>query len=335
MVAKNILETIGKTPLVRLNNIVKDVPGSVYAKIEAFNPGQSAKDRVAHYMIEKAEREGTLKPGATLVEATSGNTGFSLAMVSRIKGYKCVLTVSSKSSAEKINLLRAMGAKVVVCPAAVKGDDPRSKYSRAEQLSKEIPGAYYVNQNHNLANSEAHYSTTGPEIWSQTRGRITHFVCCTGTGGTLSGTAKFLKEQNPKIQIIGVDAVGSVLKKYFQTGIFDENEISPYKVEGLGKKIIPGNVNFDIIDHMEKVNDKDSAIAARNLASLEGLFCGYSSGAAMQAILQLGHTFTENDLIVTLFSDHGSRYLGKIYNNEWMKNEGFLTEQDEKIKANV
>ncbi len=336
MVFTNILETIGQTPLVRLNKIVADVPGSVFAKIEAFNPGQSAKDRVALYMIEKAEREGNLQPGATLVEATSGNTGFSLAMVSRIKGYKCILTVSSKSSSEKINLLRAMGAKVVVCPAGVKAEDPRSYYSRAIQLSKEIPGAYYVNQNFNLDNSEAHYSTTGPEIWKQTDGKITHFVCCAGTGGTLSGTSKYLKEKNPNIKIIAVDAVGSVLKKYYQTGIFDENEISPYKVEGLGKTIIPGNVNFDIIDHFEKVNDKDSAITARNLASMEGLFCGYSSGAAVQAILQLKHIFTENDHIVTLFSDHGSRYLGKIYNNEWMKNEGFLADShDEKIKVEV
>lgn len=335
MVFKNILEAIGKTPLVQLNSIVDGLEGQFYAKIEAFNPGHSAKDRIALYMIEKAEREGNLQAGATLVEATSGNTGFSLAMVSRIKGYNCTLTVSSKTSMEKINLLRAMGAKVVVCPASVHADDPRSYYSRAKSLAKEIPGAYYVNQNFNLDNSDAHYYTTGPEIWEQTKGKITHYVCCCGTGGTISGTARFLKEMNPDIKIVGVDAVGSVLKKYHQTGEFDENEIKSYKVEGLGKTIIPANVNFDIIDHFVKVNDKDSAHTARALAGQEGIFCGYSSGSAMQAILQIGYKFKKDDVVVALFSDHGSRYLGKIYNNDWMQQQGFLQENTPTETVNV
>jgi len=324
MVFKNILEAIGKTPLVQLNSIVDGLEGQFYAKIESFNPGQSAKDRIALYMIEKAEREGQLQPGATLVEATSGNTGFSLAMVSRVKGYNCVLTVSSKTSMEKINALRAMGARVVVCPKGVEADDPRSYYSRAKSLCEEIPNAYYVNQNFNLDNSDAHYHTTGPEIWEQTEGKITHYICCAGTGGTISGTARFLKEKNPNIEIIAVDAYGSVLKKYYQTGKLDPNEIKSYRVEGLGKTIIPANVNFDIIDHFEKVTDEDSAHAARALANKEGIFCGYSSGSVMQTILQLGHHFTKDDVVVGLFSDHGSKYLGKIYNNDWMEQQGFI-----------
>ncbi len=339
MVYQSVLETIGKTPLIELSRITQAVPAQVFAKVEAFNPGQSAKDRVAKYMVEKAERLGLLKPGATLVEATSGNTGMGLAMVARAKGYKCVLTVSSKSSQEKINLLRAMGAKVVVCPKDAKPEDPRSYYSRAVQLSKDIEGAYYINQNFNLDNSEAHYNTTGPEIWEQTKGKITHLVVCAGTGGTISGTAKYLKEQNPNVKIIAVDAVGSVLKKYYQTGIFDENEIQSYRVEGLGKTIIPANVNFDIIDHFEKVNDKDSAFTARALVQQEALFLGYSSGSAIQAVLQLNEreVFTKDDVVVAICPDHGSRYLGKIYNDEWMHQQGFFDEQseDEKAKPNA
>ncbi len=325
MIYNNILETIGKTPLVKINQVAGDIEASVFAKLEAFNPGQSAKDRVAAYMVQQAEKSGRLRPGATLVEATSGNTGFSLAMIARVKGYKCILCVSSKSSKEKINRLRAMGAEVVVCPKHVKPEDPRSYYSRAVQIAKDTPGAYYVNQNFNLDNSAAHYHSTGPEIWEQTNGKVTHLVVCAGTGGTLSGTAQYLKEKNPDIKIIAVDAVGSVLKKYWQTGIFDENEIKSYKVEGLGKTIIPGNVNFDIIDHFEKVNDKTSALTARALASQEGLFIGYSSGSVMQAILQLKNEFKKGEVVVGIMSDHGNSYLGKIYNDEWMQEQGFLT----------
>ena len=329
MVYTSVLDTIGKTPLIELQRVTAHLPATVFAKVEAYNPGQSAKDRIAKYMVEKAERQGLLQPGATLVEATSGNTGFGLAMVARAKGYKCVLTVSSKSSQEKINLLRAMGAKVVVCPKDAKPEDPRSYYSQAIRLSKEIPDAYYINQNFNLDNSEGHYMTTGPEIWAQTRGKITHLVVCVGTGGTISGTARFLKEKNPDIKIIGVDAYGSVLKKYNDEGVFDENEIQSYRVEGLGKTIIPANVNFDLIDHFEKVNDKDSAFAARALAQQEALFLGYSSGSAIQAVLQLGEQFTAKDTVVAICPDHGSRYLGKIYNDEWMREQGFMDDNYE------
>ena len=327
MVYNNILETIGDTPLIRLNKVAEDVPASVFAKVEAFNPGQSAKDRIALYMITKAEKEGLLKRGDTIVEATSGNTGFSLAMVARLRGYKCILTVSSKASKAKINMLLAMGAKVVTCPAGVDADDPRSYYSRAKQIAKETPNAYYMNQNFNLDNSAGHYHSTGPEIWRQTKGQITHLVVCAGTGGTLSGTARYLKDQNPDIQIIAVDADGSVLKKYYETREFDENEIHPYQIEGLGKTIIPANVDFDVIDEFVKVNDRDSALAARRLAADDGIFVGYSSGAAMQAILQIKDRLSPSDVVVTIFSDHGSRYVGKIFNDEWMKQQGFLEEE--------
>ncbi len=327
MINQSVLDTIGNTPLIELQKVTATVSATVLAKVEAYNPGQSAKDRIAKYMVEKAERLGKLKPGATLVEATSGNTGFGLAMVARAKGYKCVLTVSSKSSQEKINLLRAMGARVVVCPKEAKPEDPRSYYSQAIRLSKEIEGAYYINQNFNLDNSEAHYATTGPEIWKQTKGQITHLAVCVGTGGTISGTARYLKEQNPNIKIIGVDAVGSVLKKYWETNIFDENEIQSYRVEGLGKTIIPANVNFDLIDHFEKVNDKDSAFTARAMARDEALFLGYSSGSAVQAVLQMEHHFKPTDVVVAICSDHGSRYLGKIYNDEWMHQQGFMDDE--------
>ena len=327
MVYNNILETIGDTPLIRLNKVAEDVPASVFAKVEAFNPGQSAKDRIALYMITKAEKEGLLKRGDTIVEATSGNTGFSLAMVARLRGYKCILTVSSKASKAKINMLLAMGAKVVTCPAGVDADDPRSYYSRAKQIARETPNAYYMNQNFNLDNSAGHYHSTGPEIWRQTKGQITHLVVCAGTGGTLSGTARYLKDQNPDIQIIAVDADGSVLKKYYETREFDENEIHPYQIEGLGKTIIPANVDFDVIDEFVKVNDRDSALAARRLAADDGIFVGYSSGAAMQAILQIKDRLSPSDVVVTIFSDHGSRYVGKIFNDEWMKQQGFLEEE--------
>jgi len=326
----SILETIGQTPLIRLNQIAADIPATVYAKVEGFNPGLSAKDRIALYMIEKAEREGKLCPGGTIIEATSGNTGYSIAMISTIKGYKCILTLSAKASKEKIQSLKALGAEVIVCPTGVTSDDPRSYYSVAKRLSTEIENSYYLNQNYDAANMEAHYHTTGPEIWKQTKGKITHYVACAGTGGTISGTARYLKEQNPAVQVVGVDAYGSVLAKYHETGQFDPNEIFSYKVEGLGKSIIPSNVDFDIIDRFIKVNDHDSALCARQLAKDEGLMVGYSSGSAMCAVLELGKELTEDDVIVVLFSDHGTKYLGKIFNDDWMRNQGFMPEMPEK-----
>lgn len=322
---ENVLATIGNTPLIRLNRICNDFPAEVYGKVEAFNPGQSAKDRIALYMVEQAEKNGFLKPGGTVIEATSGNTGYSLAMISALKGYRCVLTVTSKASQEKLSLLRSLGAEVIVCPADAEPEDPRSYYSRAEQLSREIPDSYYLGQNWNQDNSKAHYYTTGPEIWKQTEGRITHYICCAGTGGTLSGTARYLKERNPDIQIIGVDAYGSVLQKYWETGIFDKGEIYSYKVEGLGKTIIPDNVHFDLIDDFIKVTDRSSALRARQLAREEGLLLGYSSGAAMQCVFQIRKQFKPTDVVVVLFPDHGSRYLGKVYNDEWMKQQGFIS----------
>lgn len=322
---ESVLETIGNTPLIKLSRMADGIiPATVFGKVEAYNPGHSAKDRIALFMVEEAERRGDIKPGDTIVEATSGNTGYSLAMVCAIKGYHCILTVTSKTGQEKLALLRNLGAEVVVCPADAEPEDPRSYYARAEQLAAEIPNAYYLRQNWNLDNSEAHYRSTGPEIWEQTEGRITHYVCCAGTGGTLSGTARYLKEKNPNIKIIGVDAYGSVLKKYWETGIFDPNEIHSYKVEGLGKTIIPDNVAFDLVDDFVKVTDRNSAIRARALARKEGLLLGYSSGSAMEAVYQIRHQLKPEDVVVALFPDHGSRYLGKIYNEEWMKQQGFL-----------
>ncbi|MEL6971944.1 MAG: cysteine synthase family protein [Bacteroidota bacterium] len=316
---ENVVATIGNTPLIRLSNVTQGIiPATVYAKVEAFNPGQSAKDRVARYMIEQAEANGQLKAGGTVIEATSGNTGYSLAMVSALKGYRCVLCVTSKAGQEKLSLLRSLGAEVVVCPADVEPEDPRSYYSRAEQLEREIPNSVYLRQNWNKNNQLAHYTSTGPEIWEQTEGRITHYVCCAGTGGTLSGTAQYLKEMNPDIQIVAVDAYGSVLKKYWETGVFDKNEIYSYKVEGLGKTIIPDNVDFDVIDDFIKVTDRNSALRARALARREGLMVGYSSGSAMDAVFKLRHQLKPSDVVVVLFPDHGSRYLGKIYNDEWI-----------------
>ncbi len=320
----NILEAIGNTPLIRLNKITEGIRGTAYAKMEAMNPGLSAKDRIAIHMIEKAEKEGRLKPNGTIIEATSGNTGFSIAMISAIRSYRCILTVTSKISQEKINLLKAMGARVILCPKSVKPDDPRSYYQRAIQLSKDIPNSLYLNQNFNYDNVEAHYLSTGPEIWKQTEGKITHFLCSTGTGGTLSGTAKYLKEQNPDIQVIAIDAYGSVLKKYFDTGVYDPNEVYPYRIEGTGKNIIPDNVRFEYIDRYVKVTDKHSAFKARRLAKQEGLLVGYSSGAVMQGLFEIRRDLKKDDVAVLIMADHGSRYLGKIFNDEWMEEQGFL-----------
>ncbi|MDC8001621.1 pyridoxal-phosphate dependent enzyme [Aequorivita todarodis] len=322
----NVLELIGNTPLIKLNKITQKMKGNYFAKVEAFNPGHSTKDRIALYIIEEAERKGILKPGDTIIETTSGNTGFSIAMVSIIKGYECILAVSSKSSADKIDMLKTMGAKVYVCPAHVSADDPRSYYEVAKRLHNEIKGSVYINQYFNELNIDAHYQTTGPEIWEQTAGKITHLVACSGTGGTISGTARFLKEQNPNIKVIGIDAYGSVLQKYHQTKEFDANEIYPYRIEGLGKNLIPTATDFDIIDKFEKVTDESSAHTARELAKTEGLFVGYTSGAAMQGLKQLEEEgeFDENSNIVVIFPDHGSRYMSKIYNDEWMNQQGFF-----------
>lgn len=321
------LELIGNTPLVRLNKITENLKGSFYAKVEAFNPGHSNKDRIALHIIEQAEEKGILKPGSTIIETTSGNTGYSLAMVSIIKGYDCILAVTSKSSPDKIDMLRSMGAKVYVCPGHVSADDPRSYYQVAKRLSEEIEESIYINQYFNELNTEAHYLTTGPEIWNQTGGKITHLIASSGTGGTISGIGRYLKEQNKDVQIIGVDAYGSVLKKFHETQEFDPNEIYPYRIEGLGKNLIPSATDFDVIDHFEKVTDEESAHAARDIAKQEGLFVGYTSGAALQAARQLdkeGTFFDENSVVVVIFCDHGSRYMSKIYSDKWMREQGFF-----------
>ena len=322
---ENVLELIGKTPLIKLNNITKGMKGNYFAKVEAFNPGHSAKDRIALYIIEKAEREGILTPGDTIIETTSGNTGFSIAMVSILKGYKCILAVSSKSSKDKIDMLKSMGAQVYVCPANVAADDPRSYYEVAKRLHNEIAGSVYINQYFNTLNIDAHYHTTGPEIWEQTAGQITHLVACSGTGGTISGISRYLKEQNPDIEVIGIDAYGSVLQKFHETREFDKNEIYPYRIEGLGKNLVPEATDFDSIDRFIKVTDEDSALTARDIAKLEGLFVGYTSGAAMQGIKQLEEEgiFNTKSNVVVVFPDHGSRYMSKIYSDEWMQKQGF------------
>ncbi|MDT0677215.1 PLP-dependent cysteine synthase family protein [Autumnicola musiva] len=327
----NVLQLIGNTPLIQINKITKGFKGDFYAKVEAFNPGNSAKDRIALYIIEEAERKGILKPGSTIVETTSGNTGFSIAMVSVIKGYECILAVSSKASKDKINMLKTMGAKVYVCPAHVDADDPRSYYQVAKRIHSETKNSVYINQYFNELNMEAHYRTTGPEIWKQTEGKITHLIACSGTGGTISGTAKYLKEQNSDIKIIGIDAYGSVLKKFHETREFDSEEIYPYRIEGLGKNLIPTATDFDVIDKFVKVTDEESAHMARDLAKTEGLFLGYTSGAAMQGIKQLAEEgeFEENSRVVTIFSDHGSRYMSKVYSDDWMNEQGFFDTKNE------
>ena len=330
-VVNNLLELVGNTPMVKIDNLTKDFNGTILAKLESANPGHSSKDRIALYIVESAEKKGILKPGDTIIETTSGNTGFSLAMVSLIKGYKCILAVSSKSSNDKIDMLKAMGATVYVCPANVSADDPRSYYEVAKRLHSEIKGSIYINQYFNDLNADAHYSSTGPEIWDQTQGKITYLVVCSGTGGTISGTARYLKEKNPNIKVIGVDAYGSVLKKYHETGEFDENEIYPYRIEGLGKNLIPSATDFEIIDRYVKVTDEDSAHSARQLVKYEGIFVGYTSGAAFQAVKQLNHEkeFNESDVVVVIFPDHGSRYLSKIYSDKWMEDQGFTDSKRE------
>ncbi|MDA9849397.1 cysteine synthase family protein [Flavobacteriaceae bacterium] len=331
-VFNNVLQLIGETPLVKLNKITSNFNGEFYAKLESFNPGHSSKDRIALFIIDEAERKGIIKPGDTIIETTSGNTGFSIAMISIIKGYDCILAVSSKSSSDKIDMLKTMGAKVYVCPANVSADDPRSYYEVAKRLNQEIKGSVYINQYFNDLNIEAHYKTTGPEIWTQTQGKITHLIACSGTGGTISGVSKFLKEKNPNIKILGVDAYGSVLKKYHETKEFDEKEIYPYRIEGLGKNLIPSATNFNLIDKFIKVKDEDSAHTARELAKTEGLFVGYTSGAAVQAVKQFAsnNEFKSDDLIVVIFPDHGSRYLSKIYSDKWMETQGFFDSEHEK-----
>ncbi|WP_066755665.1 pyridoxal-phosphate dependent enzyme [Crocinitomix algicola] len=322
----NILETIGNTPLVRLNKITKEIKATVLAKIETTNPGNSVKDRMALKMVEEAEAQGLIKPGGTVIEGTSGNTGMGLALACIAKGYKLICVLSDKQSKEKMDILRAVGAEVVVCPTAVEPDDPRSYYSVSKRLAEETPNSWYVNQYDNPANSLAHYEQTGPEIWEQTEGKITHFVVGVGTGGTISGTGKFLKEQNPTIQNLGIDTYGSVFKKYHETGIFDENEIYPYITEGIGEDILPKNVDFSVIDYFEKVTDKDAAVMTRRLAREEGIFVGNSAGSAIAGLLQMKDRFKEDDVIVVLFHDHGSRYVGKMFNDDWMRERGFLDE---------
>lgn len=323
-IKNNILETIGNTPMIRLNKIAEDIPGTILAKTEYFNPGHSVKDRMALSMLEGAEKEGKLKPGGTVIECTSGNTGMGLALACIVKGYKLICTTSDKQSKEKFDVLEAMGAEVIVCPTAVAPDDPQSYYSVAERKSKEIENSFWVNQYDNPYNAVAHYETTGPEIWEQTDGTITHFVVGVGTGGTISGVGKYLKEKNPDIKLWGADTYGSVFKKYHETGEFDEAEIYPYITEGIGEDILPKNVNFDIIDRFEKVTDKDGVLITRELAKKEGLFLGNSAGSAFGVVRQLKDELKPEDVVVILFHDHGSRYVGKIYNDDWVRENGFI-----------
>jgi len=324
-ICSTILDAIGNTPMVRVNAITRGVTeASVFVKLETFNPGNSIKDRIALRMIEDAERSGQLKPGGTIVEGTSGNTGMGLAIVAAIKGYRCIFTTTDKQSKEKIDALKAFGAEVIVCPTDVDPEDPRSYYSVSSRLQREIPGAWKANQYDNPSNTAAHYEQTAPEIWDQTSGSVTHLVVGVGTGGTISGIGRYLKERNPRIKVWGIDTYGSVFKKYKETGIFDKNEIYPYITEGIGEDFIPDNVDFNIIDHFEKVTDKDAAIMTRRLAREEGIFAGNSAGAAMAGVIQLAEHFRKGDVVVVVFHDHGSRYMGKMYNDEWMGAKGFL-----------
>lgn len=325
--AKNILETIGNTPLVQLNKIVKDLPCKVFAKVEYFNPGHSCKDRMALQMVEDAEADGRLKPGGTIIEGTSGNTGMGLALAAIVKGYKLICVITDKQSKEKMDILRAVGAKVVVCPTDVEPTDPRSYYSVSKRLAEETPNSWYVNQYDNPSNAKANYEQTGPEIWDQTNGEITHFIVGVGTGGTISGVGKYLKEQKPDVKIWGVDTYGSVFKKYHETGIFDENEVYSYVTEGIGEDILPKNVDFSVIDHFTKVTDKDAAVFCRKLALEEGIFVGMSSGSAIKGLLQMKDELKPTDVVVVLFHDSGSRYIGKIFNDDWMRERGYLEEE--------
>lgn len=329
-IQENILGTIGRTPMVKLNRIVADLPCTVLAKVETFNPGNSIKDRMALKMIADAENSGALKPGGTIIEGTSGNTGMGLAMAAIIKGYKCIFTTTDKQSKEKVDALRAFGAEVIVCPTNVEPEDPRSYYSVSSRLEKETPNAWKPNQYDNLSNSQAHYESTGPEIWDQTDGKVTHLVVGVGTGGTITGTGRFLKEKNPAIKVWGIDTYGSVFKKYKETGIFDPNEIYPYITEGIGEDFLPKNVDFSVIDHFEKVTDKDAAVYTRKITREEGIFVGNSAGAAMAGLMQLKDKLKPDDVVVVIFHDHGTRYLGKMFNDDWMRERGFL---DEKPKA--
>ena len=323
-ISNNILETIGNTPMVKLNRITKGIEAKVYAKLEFFNPGASVKDRMALKMVEDAEKSGLLKPGGTIIEGTSGNTGMGLALAAIVKGYKLICVSTDKQSEEKFNVLKAMGAEVIVCPTNVPASDPKSYYSVSKRLGEETPNSWYVNQYDNPSNTIAHYEQTGPEIWEQTKGKITHFVVGVGTGGTISGVSKFLKEKNNKIKIWGIDTYGSVFKKYHETGVFDESEIYPYTTEGIGEDILPKNVNFDSIDLFEKVTDKDAAIYTRRLAREEGIFAGNSCGAAVKGLIQLKNELKKDDIVVVLLHDSGSRYIGKIYNDDWMKKMNFI-----------
>ncbi len=328
---KNILETIGNTPLVQINQLTKEIPATVLAKIETTNPGNSIKDRMALKMIEDAEKSGKLKPGGTIIEGTSGNTGMGLAIAAVVKGYKCIFTTTDKQSKEKVDALRAFGAEVIVCPTNVEPEDPRSYYSVSSRLEREVPNSWKPNQYDNLSNSQAHYEQTGPEIWEQTEGKITHLVVGVGTGGTISGTGKYLKEQNPNIKVWGIDTYGSVFKKYKETGEFDKNEIYPYITEGIGEDFLPENVDFGVIDHFEKVTDKDAALMTREIARKEGIFAGNSAGSAIAGLLQMKDQLKKDDVVVVIFHDHGTRYLGKMYNDDWLRERGFL--KDEKLTA--
>lgn len=337
-IVDNVLDLIGDTPMVRLNKVTSGLTGNFYAKLESYNPGDSVKDRIAKYIIDKAEEEGVLQPGDTIIETTSGNTGFSLAMLGAVRGYRVILAVKDKATEDKINMLRTMGAKVYVCPSDVPAEDPRSYYSVAQRLHEENPGSLYVNQYFNELNIKAHYFSTGAEIWEQTEGKVTHVIACAATGGTISGIARYLKEMNPDIKILGVDAYGSVLKKYHETGLFDTNEIFSYRIEGLGKNLIPTATDFELIDYFMKVTDENSAYKARELALKEGIFIGYTSGAALEAayLYDKAGFFNKDSHVVLIFPDHGSRYMGKIYSDKWMLKQGFTkfltTEQERGVE---
>ena len=338
-ICNNILETIGNTPLVKLNKVTAEVPCMVLAKVETFNPGNSIKDRMALKMIEDAEKSGKLKPGGTIIEGTSGNTGMGLVIAGIVKGYKCVFATTDKQSKEKVDALRAFGADVIVCPTNVEPEDPRSYYSVAARLSKELPNSFYPNQHDNLSNRQAHYEQTGPEIWEQTDGKITHLVVGAGTGGTVSGTGKFLKEKNPNIKIWAIDTYGSILKKYHETGVIDKNEIYPYVTEGIGEDFIPENYDFSVIDHFEKVTDRDAAVYTREICRQEGIWVGYSAGSAIGGLIQMKDQLKKDDVVVVIFHDHGTRYIGKIFNDEWMRNMGYIDKKgltaEDLVKQNI